>query len=150
MSSHFRKLSLLLLTGLVTGFGCMGAFGQVASDLRGRIVDPSDAGVAGAQVVATEMNTGISRAVTSGADGNYVFPGLQPGRYRVAVTAAGFAQLVREGVTLVTGTTTGLDLKLSVGGSSSTVTVTADALLLQSETSNIQTTLQARRWWRFL
>ena len=67
MSSHFRKLSLLLLTGLVTGFGCMGAFGQVASDLRGRIVDPSDAGIAAAQVVATDMNTGIARAVTSGA-----------------------------------------------------------------------------------
>ena len=141
MSTHSRKLSLLLLIGLAAGVGCTGAFGQVASDLRGRIIDPSEAGIAAAQVVATDMNTGIVRTVTSGADGNYVFRGLQPGRYRVAVTAAGFVQLVREGVTLVTGTTTGLDLKLSVGGSSSNVTVTADAPLLQSETSNIQTTI---------
>ena len=136
-----RKLSLLLCVCFVIGFGCPQALGQIASDLRGRIVDPSDAGVVGAQVVATDMNTGIVRTVVSGPDGSFVFAALHPGQYRVAVTAKGFAQLVREGVTLVTGTTTGLDLKLSVGPNSESVTVLADAPLLQSETSNIQTTI---------
>ena len=135
------KLSLLLCVCFVIGFGCIQASGQIASDLRGRITDPSNAGVVGAQVVATDMNTGIVRTVVSGADGSYAFTALLPGQYRVAVTAQGFAQLVREGVTLVTGTTTGLDLKLSVGPNSQSVTVLADAPLLQSETSNIQTTI---------
>ena len=141
MFSLSRKLPFILCVCFVIGFGCMQTFGQIASDLRGRITDPSDAGIVGAQVVATDMNTGIVRTVVTGADGSFVFAALHPGQYRVAVRAQGFAQLVREGVTLITGTTTGLELKLSVGPNSQSVAVLADAPLLQSETSNIQTTI---------
>ena len=64
-----RKIILLIFIGL----GCAQGVGQIASDLRGRITDPSNAGVVGAQVVATDMNTGIARTVVSGADGSFVF-----------------------------------------------------------------------------
>ena len=114
---------------------------QVASELKGRITDPASLPLRAAQVTATETTSASSRVTTTTADGTYVFSALQPGTYRVEVVAPGFQRLVRDGIYLTTGTTTGLDLRLTLGPDSSTVTVTADAPLLQSQTSNIQTVI---------
>ena len=114
---------------------------QISTDLRGRTVDASGAAIAGAQVVAQQMSTSIVRTTITSGDGSYIFTALEPGRYRVSVTAAEFNRLVREGVTLTTGVTVGLELTLSGASSQQVVTVTADAPLLQSQTSNIQTAI---------
>ena len=114
---------------------------QVAAELKGRITDPASLPLPAAHITATETTSASFRTTTSTADGTYTFTALQPGTYRVEVAAPGFQRLVREGIHLTTGTTTGLDLKLTLGPDSSTITVTADAPLLQSQTSNIQTVI---------
>lgn len=131
-----RLFSLLLLAAHGT---CL--FAQIAPGIRGRILDPSNAAVSSAQVTVTEIATAIPRTTTSTADGAYNLPALAPGRYRIEVSAPGFAHLTRDGVTLFTGATTGLDLTLSLASSQQSVTVNADAPLLQSQTSNIQTAI---------
>ena len=67
--------------------------------------------------------------------------GLNPGAYRIAVSARGFERLERAGLTLVLGQTIHADLALTVGADQQTVTVTADEPVLQAETSNIQTNI---------
>ena len=114
---------------------------QIATDLKGRITDPGNAAVVAAHITATETTTSATRSTQTSADGTYALTALQPGRYRIEVTSPGFERLIRDGVTLATGTTVGLDLTLSVGAASQTVNVTADAPLLQSQTSNIQTAI---------
>ncbi len=137
MPAVSKKLIALLSTLLCSATTCA----QIAADLRGHIADPSRAAIAGARIVATEISTAVSRASTTAGDGSYVFTALQPGRYRVDVTAPGFTHLTRDGVTLITGMTIGLDLTLTLASSQQKVTVTADAPLLQSQTSNIQTVI---------
>ncbi|MCU1321995.1 MAG: hypothetical protein JWM43_1644 [Acidobacteriaceae bacterium] len=114
---------------------------QISTDLKGRITDPSQAPISAAQITATETATSAARTTQSSADGTYALPALQPGRYRIEVTAPGFARLIRDGVTLTTGNTVALDLSLTVGSDNQTINVTADAPLLQSETSSIQTSI---------
>jgi hypothetical protein len=128
-------LTLLLLAG------GLDLFSQVAATLRGRVLDPSGAGVAKAQIQLTEASTNIRQTTTSSSSGDYLFTHLNPGLYSLDVAAQGFAQLARNGVTVVAGQTVTADLSLQVGNQQQTITVTDDAPLLQSSTSNIQTNI---------
>lgn len=136
-----RGFPLFILLVLI---GASSAFAQIAADIRGRVLDSSGAAVAHAQVELTESSTGMHQAtVTSGA-GDYLFTHLNPGFYRLDVTAPGFRHLSRTGVTVIVGQTVSADLPLTAGGDQQTVTVNGDAPLLQAETSNIQTNISGR------
>ena len=108
------------------------------------MTDPSGAAVARAQVTLTRMSTGVKRTTESTADGYYTFTQVLPGSYSVEVAAPGFARVLQQGITVATGATPRVDLPLKPGGGQETVTVTEDAPLLQSETSNIQTNIPNR------
>lgn len=132
LHSTVSVLFLLLSTGLRA---------QVASEIKGRVTDRSGAAITAAQVTLTERSTGEHFAAVSSGEGYFDFPSLVPGRYRVEARANGFQPLRREGVTLNVGQTVSVDLPLPVGGASELVTVTSDLPVLQSQTSDIQTTI---------
>jgi hypothetical protein len=117
------------------------AYAQIAADLGGRVLDASGAAVANAQVELTQSTTNIHQSTTSSSSGDYLFTHLDPGSYRLDVTATGFKRLSRTGVTAIVGQTVSVDLTLSAGGDQQTVTVNSDAPLLQAVTSNIQTNI---------
>ncbi len=137
----FRNHTFLLLLLAVVSASC---FGQVAGVLKGRILDPSGASVGQAQMTLTQTATNVKLATVSTATGNYIFLNLQPGQYSVTVAAQGFNGLERKGITVSVGQTATLDLNLTVGSKEQTVTVNADAPLLQTSTSNIQTNIPGR------
>ena len=116
---------------------------QIAGELSGRVLDPSGAGVAHATVVLVGAATGIRQTTVSTDSGDYVFINLNPGSYRVEVSAPGFNKLARAGITVKTGQTVSADLSLTIGARQQTVTVTDDAPLLQAATSNIETNISA-------
>ncbi len=120
------------------------AFAQIAADLRGRVLDSSGAAVAHAQVELTESSTNLHQTTVSSGAGDYLFTHLNPGSYRLEVTAPGFKHLSRTGVTVIVGQTVSADLSLTPGGDQQTVTVNIDAPVLQSETSNIQTNIAGK------
>jgi len=137
----YRAFSLFSLLVLIAASS---AFAQIAADIRGRVLDSSGAAVAHAQVQLTESSTNVyQQTVTSGA-GDYLFTHLNPGSYRLDVTAPGFKHLRRTGVTVIVGQTVSADLPLTAGGDQQTVTVNSDAPLLQAETSNIQTNIAGK------
>src|SRR5208337_2517875 len=97
------------------------AVSQVRADelygrIRGTITDPSGAVIAGAQVTATNSGTGISKQVTSGADGSYEFLQLQaPATYSISVRQSGFKQFEAQNIHLELNQVFALPVKLELG-----------------------------------
>ncbi len=116
-----------------------GASGQIAAGLVGRVVDPSGAAVAGAQVTLVDAETNVRQVTATSSAGDYSFTHLNPGRYRVEAAAGGFERLVRSGVTAEVGETVSLELRMTLGPDQQTVEVSADAPLLQAAESDIET-----------
>jgi hypothetical protein len=115
------------------------ALPALAQSNKGTIVgvvrDPNGAIVKDAKVTATNLATGETRETTTGDDGNYAMPTLDPGNYRVVVEAPGFQTANVEDVKLETGARQAIDVDLTVGGGTETITVTAAAPLAETETS---------------
>jgi hypothetical protein len=102
----------------------------------GTIKDPNGAVVSGARVTVTNIATGETKEVMTDDEGTYTAPALDPGRYRVSVDATGFQSAVVEEVVVETNARQPVDVALGAGGvSGGTVTVTAEAPLVESETS---------------
>ena len=126
----FRHVLPAVVLALLCG---LAASGQIAADLRGRVVDPSGLAVANAAIDLTQAGTNTRMATVSSGSGDYSFTNLTPGVYQVDVTARGFAHLTRVGIHAIVGQTVSVKSSLSFGGGQQTVTVTADAPLLQAD-----------------
>jgi hypothetical protein len=133
---NLRRIAYVALIGLLSsGIG----IAQISANLQGRLTDPSGAVVANAQVVLTETSTNLHQQTTSSSSGDYQFSHLNPGAYSVDVSAAGFERLNRSGITASVGQTVTVDLRLTIGSDQQTVTINADAPLLQAAVSDIET-----------
>ena len=117
------------------------ATAQLAADLRGRVTDPSGSAVANAAIDLTQTATNTHIDTITSRSGDYAFTNVTPGVYQLDVTAPGFAHLVRAGVNAIVGQTVRVDLTLPILATQQTINVTADAPLLQTETSNVQTNI---------
>ena len=107
--------------------------------IRGTVKDPSGAIVVGATIkAANDATNTIVSAVTTSA-GTYNISALEPGNYRLEVSAPGFTNLVRSNVVVTVGGIVGLDLSLAVGSASETVTVNSGAPILKTQQSDIST-----------
>jgi hypothetical protein len=70
--------------------------------------------VVGAQVVARNTATGVSRGALTDSEGRYAIPLLQTGPYSLRITSIGFSDAERSGVNASAGIVTTVDLTLSV------------------------------------
>lgn len=91
--------------------------------IMGRVIDPSGAAVAGANITVTEQNTGISVSTKTAASGSYSVPLLKPGLYTVTAKARGFQSAQRTNMTLQVQATLTADFQLTLGTVSQKVTV---------------------------
>ncbi|MBV9242797.1 MAG: carboxypeptidase regulatory-like domain-containing protein, partial [Acidobacteria bacterium] len=133
-SRWFRICTLALLTLTFV----IGALGQVTTgSVQGVVRDPNDAVISGATVHVTNVDTGITTDATTNNEGFYSVTNLTPGQnYRVAVNASGFAAATVQNVAVRLGVNQSVDVKLSLAGSTTTVTVTADDSSLIQNTQN--------------
>src|SRR5438067_11984166 len=138
---HLRTICVLLLTAALS---VSTAFSQlVNATIVGNVTDASGAVVANAKVTLTETNTGVDRATIANESGNFTYPNLPPGRYKITVEVAGFKKEVRDGVNLDVGSTARVDMRLSPGGVTETVEVTAEAAVLKTDRADISTIVDA-------
>lgn len=134
VSEIFWRTGCALL--LLAAFALTAAAQSNKGTITGTVTDPNGAVVKDAKVTATNAATGESREATTGEEGSYVLPALDPGIYRVTVDASGFSQSVVEEVKLDTAGRQAVDVTLTAGGvTGGTVTVTAEAPLAETETS---------------
>ncbi len=99
--------------------------------------DPQGNAVAGAKVKASDSTKNISLEATTGQDGTFSFPVLQPGTYKVTVEATGFKKAVTSDVVVNASDrqSTGV-IALEVGQIGDVVEVVADAARLQIKTES--------------
>lgn len=95
--------------------------------IEGTVVDNSGAVLPGVTVTVTGLNTGAERTVVTNDTGLYRVPLLPLGVYRVTIELQGFKKYDRTGVQLSAGQTAVIDATLEVGDLSETISVTADA-----------------------
>ncbi|MCU1313637.1 MAG: hypothetical protein JWM54_1394, partial [Acidobacteriaceae bacterium] len=118
---------------------------QVAgATLSGVVTDSSSAVVPNATVSIRNVATGVSRDVTTNNDGFYSAPNLLPGRYQVKVTATGFKSVLQEGIELTVGAQQTLNLIAQVGSNTQTVVVTDAPPSVQTASSTVSATVDAR------
>lgn len=114
---HLAVLFVMLAVPLV-------AVAQVTTaTIVGTVTDPSGSNVPGAQVTARNVETGLTRTVTSGEEGAYRIEFLPVGKYDLEVSFSGFKRALVSGVVLQVNDTARVDAQLSVGEVSETVTV---------------------------
>jgi hypothetical protein len=114
------------------------AFAQAGSgELTGEVRDPSAGLVPNAMVTLTQVQTGLTYNSTTTSGGIYVFSNLRPGPYTLAVETTGFKRFVREDIAVATGERVHVDVALTIGSISESVTVTADASPLRTESATI-------------
>jgi hypothetical protein len=109
------------------------------ASLSGRVTDPSKAAIAEAKVAAVRTNTSARYEGSTSASGEYSLANLPPGIYRVEVEKSGFKKFIRPDVTLHVQDMLSIDFEMVVGSVSDTVTVEADAPLINASSGTVST-----------
>lgn len=112
--------------------------------IEGTVSDQTGAAVEGATITATNIETGAIRSMITDESGVYRFPLLPLGSYRVTAEAASFKMAVREGITLKTGQTATIDIRLETGDVWETVTVSLDASIADAGKTDLSRVINNR------
>ena len=130
-------LGIVLLSVLIQHAGFAQA---VSGNIIGTVTDPSGAAVPQADVNITDVDRGLAHQTRTNADGNYIQTHLLAGHYEVKVTATGFSEFVAKADVQVDASTR-VDATLALGRAASTVNVSAETPMLETDRSEVSTTL---------
>lgn len=128
-------LKSLLCASMLAG----AAFGQSeagGATLNGTVTDQSGAAVPNAKVSIANPQTGISRTTQTSDVGLYSFPRLPVGSYDLTVEVQGFKASKRTQIPLEVGAVATIDVRLEVGNAQETVSVTAEAPVVETTRSS--------------
>src|SRR5450631_1547085 len=137
------SLSASLRAGVVLPFVVLCAslsFAQFSGTIQGAVEDPSSAGIAKATVVLENTATNATRTTTTDDAGNYNFPSVAPGTYKITAEISGFRKAEVD-VTLLTEQTLNVPISLKVGSVTEAITVTTEAPMVDTSDSRTQLTL---------
>ncbi|GAC1438967.1 MAG: hypothetical protein NVS1B11_35950 [Terriglobales bacterium] len=115
--------------------------------LTGTVTDPSGAVVPGTVVKATSLTTGSVRTATTNTEGSFTLPELNPDKYRVSFSKAGFKEEIQENVELHVADTQALNVHLSVGAAGQTVEVQAAAseVAVQTQSGEVSNVINGQQ-----
>ena len=129
-----------LIPAIVVCLACgAAASAQPLVNVYGRVLDPSEAAVAGASITVVSEDTGFRRFAESQPNGEYVVGSLQPGVYKITVRKEGFRAMVRFNVRLEVAQPARADFLLSMGAIEETITVEGTAPLLSPDEASTET-----------
>ena len=120
-------------------------WGQGTAQLHGIVRDPTGAVVTGADVRATQTDTGAVRTITTGSDGGYVLTDLPLGPYKIEISKQGFTTYVQTGIVLQVASAPAVDATLQVGTTAQQVVVESNAPLVETRTSAIGQLVETQR-----
>ena len=116
---------------------------SVGASLNGQVTDTTGAAISGATVTATNLGTGLKVTATSSGEGSYRIAPLPPGAYSLSVQVAGFEAYLQQGITINVDTPATQNVSLKAGNVQDTVSVTADAQLLNTTNGSLGQTIDA-------
>lgn len=123
------------------------AYAQAVANaqIHGVVQDSTGAVVPGASIQATQTDTGRVQSTVSGSDGGYVLPGLPVGSYSLTATAPGFSKHIQTGIVLQVGQNVLVNIALNVGSVSQEVRVSANAAMVQTQSTAVSSVIDQRR-----
>lgn len=140
-----KMLQVAISLGLLYIAGPL-VYGQASSSaISGTVTDSSGAVIAGAKVTITNQGTGVSSDKTTDGSGFYSAEGLTDGQFTVDVSKSGFQESVTSGIQLNPGQRRATNIVLAVGNATTQVTVTADALAVNTESSESGGTISSEQ-----
>jgi hypothetical protein len=110
--------------------------------ITGEVKDQAGAVVPGATVIATNNGNGAESRSSTTDTGNYTLPSLPAGIYTLSVEVKGFKKFVQENIEVQVSITNRVDVSLQVGATSDTVTITAEAAQLKTESAEQSTVIE--------
>ncbi|HEV3041835.1 MAG TPA: carboxypeptidase regulatory-like domain-containing protein [Candidatus Angelobacter sp.] len=134
----------ILLVFLVAAVSMVLAQGGNQGAISGTVTDPSGALVPGAEVRATNTATGATFKTNTSNEGFFEFAQLPVGTYDIEATRQGFSPLSAKGVKLTIGAKLNLNLELKVSASETTVVVTTDVPVVETERTKVSSTIDDR------
>ena len=132
----------------IFAIGCMtGAlvFAQALSQISGVVRDATGAVVPGAEVTATQTDTGTKRTVMTDAGGDYTLPNLPLGPYRLEASKEGFRAYVQTGIELQVATKPVIPITLEVGQANQQVEVEANASQVEERSASVGNVVEQQR-----
>jgi len=139
----FSRLFLGLLALSVLGAASLFAQTDTAS-LSGTVVDPQGRPVPDVEVKATRIETGITTVSTTNSVGIFFFSSLAPGHYQLAVTKAGFKEILAKGFTLQVGGRVEQNFTLQLGSQAEAVTVEGSAVEMNTTDATVSTVVDRK------
>lgn len=143
-----RRVQSLALVLATLGLACLLStisYAQVTSgDILGTVTDQSGAVIPGAKVHVVNTATNVPQDVTTNGDGDYEFPYLINGTYELSIAAPGFKVFRQTNIQLNVDQKYRVDAKLAVGNAAQTVTVAANAAVLQTDQSQLSDTIDMK------
>ncbi len=145
MRQHFQRFSVLLgLCGLFFGAHA-GLSGQALyGSLVGTVTDPSGGSVPNATVTVADPAQGLTRTEQTDQGGRYNLVNLVPGTYSVTVAAPGFRNTEQPNVSITPNTIARIDVHLEIGRASEQVTVSGQAVELQTDKADTHTEITSK------
>ncbi len=137
-----RFLHMLLVAVCAAGTF---ASAQQNSQIEGSVLDAGGAVIPGAKVSLLQTSTGYTSNAESNGSGLFSFPGLNVGTYTLTVTAPGFQTYKQNGLVVNISQTLRADVTLTVGATTQTVTVEANALQVQTDSNVVSTLINAEQ-----
>lgn len=144
MSTKTIRRSLVAVV-LVMAVCALAVAQESRGSITGKITDPNGAVVSTATVTIENLGTGVSDTVTTNDEGSYNFPLVQPGKYALTIAAPGFKTARRDDLVLAVAGKLTLDVQMEVGNAAETVTVLADAGILETGAVNTGAVISNRQ-----
>lgn len=141
-----RRFSVALVLSLIVALAAVGRSAlaqEVTASIAGTVTDPSGAPISGATVVVTDVDRGTVTTVKTNDTGVYNLTRLLVGNYTVKISAAGFQTVTHQPFTLVLNQTARVDVQMKVGQASENVEVVAQQPLLQADSTEVSTVIDA-------
>lgn len=132
-----NKLRGLLLASFVLCCAGWGLAQQTDATITGEIKDAQGGALTGVALTARNLETGFTRTTVTEGDGRFVFPGMPVGVYEIRAAREGFKSFVREQLRLAIGDAAVLDITLEVAAIDTQIDVTANAELVNTQTSEL-------------
>jgi Carboxypeptidase regulatory-like domain/TonB dependent receptor len=137
-----RLAAVLILLLTFAEIPCLAQTDDAA--ISGRITDPTGAVVPGVTVQLQSAERGTKQETTTNRDGIYLFPAVQPGVYHMTARKEGFRQVDYVGLTANVQAHIEQNFRLQVGSSSESITVTADAVNVNTTDATVSTVVDQK------
>ena len=135
MFKLWKAIGFVVLSGMILLLPETGRAQQAS--IVGTVVDSSNANVAGANVTATQADTGRQFTDVTDENGGYRLVGLPAGRYDLEASRAGFGSTVLNGIELLVGQNATIALTMKVTAVAQTISVTAEAPLIDTHDTQV-------------